>query len=79
MDKLVSHLAFNLSLFNVQQVHAHPQITNPRITRRKPIKPPIAVSVAVGNSCPSSLVVMVGLTPPASLSVLEAIEDYRCL
>ena len=81
-DKLVSHLAcifVFLSLFSVQQVHTHPQITYPRSTRRKPIKAPIAVSVAVGNSCSSSSVVTVGLTPPASVFVLEAVEDYRYL
>ena len=79
LDILVSHLALNLSLFNIQQVHAHPQITNPRSARRKPIRAPIAVSVAVGDSSPSSSVVIVGLTPPASLFVLEAVEDYKCL
>ena len=81
-DKLTSHLAcifVFLSLFSVQQVHAHPQITNPRSARRKPIRAPIAVSVAVGDSSPSSSVVIVGLTPPASLFVLEAVEDYKCL
>lgn len=82
LNKLVSHLAcifVFFSLFNVQQVRAHPQITNPSSTRRKPIKAPIAVSVAVCDSCPSSSVVFVGLTFPASIFVFEAVEDYRRL